>query len=366
MRWVWMLGLVACAPPTDRTPVDTDVVAWSPYDAGTHGAGVWRGSWVDGTRDDRSLPVMVWYPSTAASEDLFVEGLADTSHTSRLAALYGTAPEGCPSRRVAAAPGGAVSPGRHPALVLSHCHQCLGVSLSTLAGHLAAHGWVVVLPDHVGNTLVDLLDGDGGSVNNSWLDTRVADARGVLGALRTGALGPEGLSVDADRIAVGGHSFGAMTAGRVLAAEPGLAAGVYVHAPPDNPLYTTLDVAAETRPQMFAVATEDASILEAGNQILRANAADAGGASYAVELVDAGHWSISDLLGMVPQHMAGCGAGERADGTGAFTYPAPGPIREDLAAEVLAFLQATVMDDAEAAAWLAAGDRDDVLTSWNP
>jgi predicted dienelactone hydrolase len=77
---------------------------------------------------------------------------------------------------------------------------------------LAARGYVVISPDHPGDTLADWLLGT--AVDDATNETqRVADIRFVLDA----ALGVrEGLAlaaeIDTSRIAVGGHSYGAFTA----------------------------------------------------------------------------------------------------------------------------------------------------------
>ena len=65
---------------------------------------------------------------------------------------------------------------------------------------------------------------------------------------------------------------------------------------------------------------------------------------------DAGHWSISDLLAVVPSQADGCGEGARLDDPSTtFPFPDPAASRARLATEVLAFLEATVGD--RDAAW---------------
>ena len=48
-----------------------------------------------------------------------------------------------------------------------------------------------------------------------------------------------------------------------------------------------------------------------GNDLIRANAEAARSPVWLLEVEDAGHWSVSDLCGLVPDFMAGCGEGVR-------------------------------------------------------
>ena len=74
---------------------------------------------------------------------------------------------------------------------------------------------------------------------------------------------------------------------------------------------------------MFVVAKEDNSITEFGNKFIRDNFTDATVPAYRIEVPDAGHWSVSDLDGLVDIFKAGCGdAVRQTDGTD-FTYLDP-------------------------------------------
>jgi hypothetical protein len=104
-----------------------------------------------------------------------------------------------------------------------------------------------------------------------------------------------------------------------------------------EPLLPGVTVASIAHLLGFVLAVEDNSITELGNQLIRDNFDAAPGDAYKIELTDAGHWSLSDLLGVVPAFMAGCGDGTRqTDGT-AFTYSPPAPTRALAAAYATAF-----------------------------
>ncbi len=326
--------------PAACTPA---AVPWDPRADGVHATGVWRGKVANG---ERELPTTVWYPSSASATSVLLPSLAEQETT--YAALLHDAPADCPTRALPMAVQGAVAEGVHGLVVFSHCHTCLGISGATIAARLATHGWVVAAPDHVGNTLFDELRGAAGEVDNATLDLRSTDVQAVLDAVLSGNAGPAGLKVDPDRLVAAGHSFGAMTAGRVLADRPELAAGVYLAAPPTNPLYATADVATLDRPAMFVIAQEDNSITELGNSLLRTNLAASSLPALGIEIADAGHWSVSDLVGLVPDFDPGCGDGLRQTDGSAFTYADPATMRASTATEVLTFLEAVVGDRDEA------------------
>jgi predicted dienelactone hydrolase len=166
--------------------------------------------WV-GTRDfviedqGRSLPVTVWYPALnpeGKPEEItytydFPPPMPVTGH-----ALLDAPADG--------------DHGPYPLVVFSHGLWTYRLVSLYYTEHLASYGFVVIAPDHVGDTWKD-------TNGPSWqaffilrpLDiTRVIDYAGALTA--SGGAMP-GL-IDMDRVAVTGHSFGGFTA---LAAAPG-------------------------------------------------------------------------------------------------------------------------------------------------
>ncbi|NNE74017.1 MAG: alpha/beta fold hydrolase [Acidimicrobiales bacterium] len=156
---------------------------------------------VDAARGDRTLPVDVWYPVDAddavgvpkAQLDLFV---ADYELEYAL-----DAPE----------PAGK---GRFPLVVFSHGSGGFRSQSWFYMQHLASHGYVVVAPDHVGNTALDGFFGT--QIPGSEMVTlRPQDISFVMDEILA-------MNEDDDhrydnlinerRIAVAGHSFGGYTA----------------------------------------------------------------------------------------------------------------------------------------------------------
>ena len=110
---------------------------------------------------------------------------------------------------------------------------------------------------------------------------------------------------------------------------------VFLGAPADNPLLPGVDAAALTAPTTWLLLEEDNSIGEPGNMLIEGNFEAVSGPSRLVRFPDAGHWSVSDIVGMVAETMPGCGQGTRQDGSGeGFAYPEPAQARATTAGVV--------------------------------
>jgi predicted dienelactone hydrolase len=95
-------------------------------------------------------------------------------------------------------------PGSYPVLMFSHGHQAIPDALAYVMEHFASHGWIVLAPEHTGNTVVD---GDERTTEIYYL--RPHDVLASLDfALADGFLG--GL-MGSPRV-LSGHSFGGYTA----------------------------------------------------------------------------------------------------------------------------------------------------------
>lgn len=180
--------LIACPGPEEDTVLAYPPDAWGPWAVGSHEATFTSSSGI-------ATPVQVWYPTAATSTlthlyDELMEGQA----------LEGTDPD-CSAAR--------------PVLVFSHGNGGVRYQSLFLTEHLASHGFVVVAPDHVGNTFLDF----GGYSTEALMIRRPADLRDSFDWLVSdpslaGCVDPEA------GYAVSGHSFGGYTtlatAGAVL------------------------------------------------------------------------------------------------------------------------------------------------------
>jgi len=240
---------------------------YDPFVRGPHPVGVVTVHGKDARRE-RELPLEVWYPASDAHRGQDLDPATRDGYRPIPAA---------PPVPQAAVRGAAPRPGPHPLAAFSHGfggHRCQSTFLCT---HLASHGYVVVAPDHVGNTIGDLMQemlrmfssGGGAAPDPLAMLARVgemADLRpdDVSHALdqALGAAAP--VEADPERVAVVGHSFGGwttlMAAGldpRVRAAVPLAPAGGETDLPV-NPFEERLSLAWERAvPTLFVVAERD-------------------------------------------------------------------------------------------------------------
>ena len=158
---------------------------------------------VDAARADRVLGVDCWYP--ALEQELppsTYELLPGVGFTA--SALADATP----------------APGPHPLIVFSHGRSGTRSSYGMLCEGLAARGYIVIAPDHPGDTLADWVLG--AAVDDTTNETqRVDDLRYVLDAVLTNrAQLPATTQIDHQRVALAGHSYGAFTAFAFAGAEP--------------------------------------------------------------------------------------------------------------------------------------------------
>jgi len=123
------------------------------------------------------------------------------------------------------------------------------------------------------------------------------------------------------------------------------------------------DAAALDAPVAFYRLLEDHSVGTAGNLLIDANFAEVPGPAWEIDLADGGHWSPSDLVGVVEDFQPGCGEDTREAGGAAFTYPDPARARAVSGAAAAAFFATTLLDDPAGAVWLASPPPELVVSS---
>jgi dienelactone hydrolase len=347
-----LLLVAACGGDDGDGGTDPDL---SVEAAGPHAVGTRRQVLMD-TERSRELTLQVWYPTAAAGGTFAVEELEDEPRRGEYAALLAAAPAGCPTRMAQATRDATPAAGMWPLLGFSHCHECTRFSSMTVAERLASHGFVVIAVEHTGNTLWDQLGGGGLPLDTTTLELRAGDLAFALSRVHTA---PELADITAvidhrpEMSGVFGHSFGAVTAG-LYAQRFAIGAAFALAAPMENPLLPGVDVAMLDEPLGFLVAQEDNSISELGNGLIRNNFAEAVGDAWKIEVADAGHWSVSDIVGVVEGFAAGCGDGVRQTDGQPFTYLDAATGRGIAASYVTAFFKATLQGDAGARAYLDA------------
>lgn len=147
-----------------------------------------------GADEPRVIGVDVWYPASLDGEQVV---------TYRVGGIVSLTSENAFEDAAPAIEGDA------PLIVYSHGSGGQGLLGYPYGEHLASHGWVVVAPDHVGNTAQDFVGGSSNPITLNAIN-RPLDISAVLDAAEGGFDGA--FTVDASNALVFGHSFGGYTA----------------------------------------------------------------------------------------------------------------------------------------------------------
>jgi predicted dienelactone hydrolase len=150
----------------------------------------------------RDFAVDVWYPSDRASVIGVPKSVMDLKLTQLESPLAYDEP------RVSNVPGG------FPLVVFSHGTSGIRFQSYFLMEYLASHGYVVVAPDHPGHTLEDMVMGKPVSFDQTFTDRPLDLSMAIDHVLERNATAGDMFEgrIDGSRIAVTGHSIGAMTA----------------------------------------------------------------------------------------------------------------------------------------------------------
>jgi predicted dienelactone hydrolase len=186
--------------------------------------------------------------------------------------------------------------GPYPLVVFSHGHGGLRWQSTFYTVALASHGYVVVSPDHSGDTLdVILATGELPSILAGY-EERTLDARFLLDAFTKNLPGSDPLTglINKDQIGVTGHSFGALTSMRTAFQDPRVKA-IVPQAPTDSALALVgapLDYILQT-PTMIEGAGKDRTLPYQDNVVPAFK--QMGKPKSLLNIVNGGHFTFSDL-----------------------------------------------------------------------
>jgi predicted dienelactone hydrolase len=191
-----LLGLVlmGCADEPEDSVVTVDPFAWSVLEDGPFNTGFrsWYVVYEPPVGETRTIFLNVWYPTEAAAGEA-------------VAYLDGLQPD--PEAFGDAAAAEPVYTAGYPVQVYSHGDQGWGGTSADLMRAFASHGWVVIAPDHTGNTLVDNIQPEPTAIYVH----RPSDITASLNALEALDSGDPLAAADTSRVLMSGHSFGAYT-----------------------------------------------------------------------------------------------------------------------------------------------------------
>lgn len=154
-----------------------------------------------------------------------------------------------------------VSEGVYPLVLFSHGFEGVRFQSFFHVAHLASHGFIVVSPDHHGNTIPDTF---AGIVDKSTAVNRAFDVKFVMDQILDDQTDPGtefAASIDSDRIGMSGHSFGGyesfiLTGGEVQGSsldETTITLGTFT----DPRIRAILPMAPRTMRRVDAVTLED-------------------------------------------------------------------------------------------------------------
>jgi predicted dienelactone hydrolase len=201
-----------------------------------------------------------------------------------------------------------------PLVAFSHGNAAVRFQSTYQVERLASHGFVVVAPDHTGNTVLDPV-GDSQSGQNRPLD--ISFLYDELSAASRAAGGPFEGWVDTSRpFGVTGHSYGSYTSLAVAGTDARVAAAMPIAAL--GPVSQTYSAAT-----FLMLGVEDKTVGKDLNERIRRIYDALPGPRWLAEIVDGGHYSFSIACrtGSGLGDGDGCGEGVRfADGS-RFVFP---------------------------------------------
>jgi predicted dienelactone hydrolase len=307
--------MLGCAPTENTTDAGPALLplpfqpagpnaAPNPAELGPYAVGVRTMTFTDARRmtpgrtTPRQLICEVWYPAAESAR-----GVTETYvlHDSLPDSLKQTIPVSAlgevvtPAQRDAAP---TLVGGPFPLVLFSHGKGGIRMQSTFYTTYLASHGYVVVSPDHEGDTLPELLEA---MVIDpvGTLDAYVFRQEDMLFLLDTWAALPadhplHGIT-DMERVGITGHSFGALTAMKVAALDPRLDA--VVAQTPATYLLVQADVPTPLNqlqlPIMLQAADLDQTLPPDPHTL--SNWENMGKPRYMLRIKTAGHFTYSDL-----------------------------------------------------------------------
>lgn len=306
-------------------------VAWGaelpdPAKPGQYPVGVTTMTLVDHSRTDaktggsRSLLTEIWYPAVDEARhlpknkfsDFLMRGQVPVYRAALEFAFQANASNIDEQFQNQAVRDAHIRDGKFPLIVFSHGNRSIRMQSTFWCDHMASHGYIVVAADHTGNSAVTVVDRklvlfDKDGVEGAQVE-RPRDVRFLIDTMHRFGGGEDSRfagRIDIDNVGAAGHSFGGYTVTRAIEIDPRIKAIV--------PMASTTDLQRDNHatPVMMIFGTEDATLGLERNEKIRQYYAATQGPRYLVEILDAGHFSFSDMFQFKPDFGDGVGKGER-------------------------------------------------------
>ncbi len=279
-----LAATAACSGEDEASP-DLRASVWDPSERGPWPVGIRTAELYDAERE-RTFSVDVWYPAA-----LDAPGGVPNEYTMPVLTTLKL-----PSTALRDAVG---AEGQWPLVLFSHGFGGIRFQTFFMTEHLASHGFVVVAPDHPGNTFGEFsrLDDDEAILQSS-IDRPVDMLFALDWALAPGMPGGHGggiagaAAADAARVGVTGHSFGGWTALEVARLESRVDA-IFPLAPGFKETATPDFVAELARPILLFGGSKDETTPFETDQLAPYDFAQP--PKYLVEILGAGHLDFSNL-----------------------------------------------------------------------
>jgi len=325
----------ACNPVTPADSCHTlDPLQRGPLAVGVTRVELFDPARLDALGNPRRLEVEIWYPAVPSARNMPRDGfvMVDEASPEAAALLPGieTLDPWANDAARDAEPEGAFAP--YPLVTFSHGFGGARFQNTSLVAHLASHGYIVIAPDHTGNTLWDVVEAQGTvdpALTIEMLFLRAGDLSFLADSVASLPLGLGGL-VDVGHWGSVGHSFGGSTSIGIAAARGELYDDRVSVSVPITPVTQVMELmfagTDEVHVPMLMLAAHNDKTVDYASEQLRGY--EIGNAPKAlVAAYNAGHFTFTDLCSfdpdMVRQVGNTTGASALDDGCSALDVPVP-------------------------------------------
>jgi len=259
----------------------------------------------NGKTEERTLVTEIWYPATQEFKDgpfeavdLRAQAVTAPLSEAKREIIVNSTIQPIETKAVRDAD---LDKGHGPYPLIIFSHGCNGIRWQSVfyTIHLASHGYVVVSPDHQGNTLWQIISEGYEGQMLQYLAHRQADVPVLLDDIVARNKDEESFfygSMDEDQIAISGHSLGGITSGFAMCKDERYKAVVY-HSPVisvGQMVGSCLNM--DTRvPTLTMGGTEDRTLPYCGQYCDYKNYITGPQPKYLYQLEKGGHFTFSDI-----------------------------------------------------------------------